>query len=95
MKRKNYEPKLKAKVALEVAKGLRTVNEIASGYGIHPTMATKWKRELIDGLPEVFAKNKNKKKDKNDEKLLSSLYQKIGQLEVELDWLRKKSNMIS
>lgn len=96
MRRKKYDPKFKAKVAFEVAKGLRTANEIAAEYGVHPTMLTKWKKELISGMPEIFA-NSNRKswKEKDNEQLLSALYQKIGKLEVELDYLRKKSEMIS
>lgn len=92
MKRKKYDPKFKAKVAFEIAKGQRTVNEIAAEYSVHPNMITKWKKELIKGLPEIFSNgNRQKITQKQDEELLASLYQKIGRLEVELDWLRKKS----
>lgn len=95
MQKKTYDPAFKAKVALELTKGLRTVNEIATEYGVHPTMITKWKRQLIEGLPEIFSNGKNlKNKEKEHERLLASLYQKIGQLEVELDWLKKKSSML-
>ena len=92
MKRKKYDPKFKAKVAFEVAKGLRTVNEIAAEYSVHPNMITKWKKQLISGLPELFSNgNKRLKEEAKNEELLASLYQKIGKLEVELDWLKKKS----
>jgi putative transposase len=95
MKRKKYDPKFKAKVAFEVAKGLRTVNEIAAEYSVHPNMITKWKKQLISGLPELFSNgNKRLKEEAKNEELLASLYQKIGKLEVELDWLKKKSATI-
>lgn len=95
MQRKKYDPKFKAKVAFELAKELRTASEIASEYGVHPTMITKWKKHLINGLPDIFDNNsKQIRKDKENEELLASLYQKIGQLEVELDWLKKKSGTL-
>jgi len=95
MQRKKYDPKFKAKVAFELAKGLRTANEIASEYGVHPTMITKWKKHLINGLPDIFSNDsKQIRKDKENEELLASLYQKIGQLDVELDWLKKKSGAL-
>ena len=95
MQRKKYDPKFKAKVAFEVAKGLKTVNEIASEYGVHPTMITKWKKHLLNGLSDIFANDiKQFKRDQENEELLASLYQKIGQLEVELDWLKKKSGTL-
>ena len=95
MQRKKYDPKFKAKVAFEVAKGLKTVNEIASEYGVHPTMITKQKKHLLNGLSDIFANDiKQFKRDQENEELLASLYQKIGQLEVELDWLKKKSGTL-
>ena len=64
------------------------MNEIATEAGVHPTVITKWKRQLLEGLPQIFANN-HKHKDGETEKLVANLYQKIGQLEVELDWLKK------
>ena len=95
MQRKKYNPAFKAKVALELAKELRTVNEVASEYGVHPSMITKWKKQLVDGLPEIFSNGRGlRSKEKEHEKLVARLYQKIGQLEVELDWLKKKASML-
>lgn len=93
MKRKSYSAEFKAKVALELVKGNRTVNEIATEYDVHPTMIAKWKRELLDRIPEIFS-TKQEKKDKKQEELVASLYQQIGQLKVEVDWLQKKSVML-
>lgn len=95
MQRKKHDPAFKAKVALEVVKGLKTVNEIAADYGVHPQMITKWKRQLFDGLPGIFSsKGPGDGQDKETENLIASLYQKIGQLEVEREWLKKKSTML-
>ena len=93
MQRKKYNAAFKAKVALELVKGQNTLNEIATKYGVHPTMITRWKKQLIDNLPEIFSKN-GQKKEQATQELIASLYQKIGQLEVELDWLKKKSEIL-
>ena len=90
MQRKKYNAGFKAKVALELVKGQHTLNEVATKYGVHPNMITKWKKQLLDNLPEIFSKN-GQKKEQETEKLVESLYLKIGQLEVERDWLKKKS----
>ena len=89
--RKKHDPNFKAKVALEAVKGNQTLAELASQHGVHPNQITKWKRHLLDELPELF-KNKDKK-NKNSKELQDTLYQGIGQLKVELDWLKKKSGL--
>lgn len=95
MQRKKHDPAFKAKVALEVVKGLKTVNEIAADYEVHPQVITKWKRQLLDGLPGLFSsKGLGDGRDRETENLIASLYQKIGQLEVEREWLKKKSTML-
>lgn len=88
--RKRHEPNFKAKVAFEAAKGEKTLAELSSQYGVHPNQITKWKRHLLDELPEIF---KNKNNNKGTKELQNSLYQEIGQLKVELDWLKKKSGI--
>lgn len=93
MQRKIYSAAFKAKVALEAIKENRTSAELSSAYGVHPTMITRWKRQLLEQLPDVFS-DKAKRKDKNNEELILSLYQQIGQLKVELDWLKKKSELL-
>ena len=96
MKRKHHNPAFKGKIALELVKGLRTVNEIASDYEVHPTMIMKWKKQLLEGIPEIFSNRQSQgKKEKQSEELISRLYQKIGQLEVELEWIKKKSALFS
>jgi len=88
--RKRYSASLKAKVALEAIKGQRTVSEIASEYGVHPNLITKWKKQVIEESPGIFS-DKKERVEKQSQELESELYRQIGQLKVELDWLKKKS----
>ncbi len=88
--RKRYSAALKAKVALEAIKGQRTVSEIASEYGVHPNLITKWKKQVIEESPGIFS-DKKERVEKQSQELESELYRQIGQLKVELDWLKKKS----
>ena len=91
--RKRYDGTLKAKVAVEAIKGQRTINEIASAYGIHPHQVTQWKKQALEQLPELFS-NGRVRSQIADEDLRDRLYQEIGQLKVELDWLKKKSGLL-
>jgi transposase len=86
--RKRYDNQFKAQVALEATKNQRTISEIASDYGVHPNQVSKWKREALEGLPEIFS-NKQKKQQRDNRALQDELYKQIGQLKVELDWLKK------
>lgn len=88
--RKRYGADFKAKVALEAIRGHKTVNEIAGQFGVHPNQVVQWKKQALIGLSEIFS-NGRVRKDKSDEELRDQLYQQIGQLKVELDWLKKKT----
>jgi transposase-like protein len=90
VQRKQYSAELKTRVALEAIKGYKTVNEIASEYGVHPTQIANWKKQALDGLPDVFSATKSDQK-KSEEDLIASLYQEIGHLKMQGDWLEKKS----
>ena len=90
--RKRYSAEFKARAALEALKGQRLCNEIASDLGIHPTMLAQWKKQAVDGLPEVFA-NGHADADKAHAALIQQLYEQIGQQKVELDWLKKKAGV--
>ena len=88
--RRRFGAQFKAKVALEALKGQKTINEIASDYKVHPNQITKWKKQLVSEAGEIFS-NRRTKNAKTDEKLKDRLYRQIGQLQVELDWLKKKT----
>ncbi len=92
--RKKYDATLKAKIALEAVKGEKTIAEISSEYGVHSTQIAHWKKQLLEGLPSIFSDNVSKTK-KEGEDLEAELYRQIGQLKVELEWLKKKSTMFS
>jgi putative transposase len=89
-KRRNHSAAFKAKVALAAAKGDKTIAELASECQVHPTQITQWKNQLLESLPEVFSRRRQNSRQQQDE-LTAQLYQQIGQLKVELDWLKKKS----
>ena len=87
---KKYSSDFKAKVALEAIKGQKTLNELSSEYGVHTTQITQWKKQVLDELPQIFAWP-GSERSKNEEALIATFYQEIGQLKVELDFLKKKS----
>ena len=89
-KRRNHSAQFKAKVALAAAKGDKTIAELASQYEVHPSQINKWKKQLLESLPEIFNHSRQADQHRQDE-LTEHLYQQIGQLKVELDWLKKKS----
>jgi transposase-like protein len=82
---------LKKKIAFEALKGERTINEIAKEYGIHPVQVAQWKKALIDGAEALFNSPKRKKTDTEASK--ADLERKVGQLTIEIDWLKKKLGM--
>jgi transposase-like protein len=86
---KKYSSDFKAKVALEAIKGQKTLNEISSEYGVHTTQITQWKKQVLDELPQIFARPADER-TKNEDALIASLYQQIGQLKVEVDFLKKR-----
>lgn len=88
-KRTVHSAEFKAKVALEAAKGTHTLGEMSSMFKVHPTVISHWKRELLDGAPGVFKNGRNGKKP-TEEELTAPLYEQIGRLQVEVDFLKKK-----
>ena len=91
--RRKHSAEFKARVALEAIKGMKTLSEIAREYEIHPVMVGKWKTEMLDRLPELFATN-TKGKDKGAEKEQEQLHRKVGQLTMEVDFLEKKCKQL-
>ena len=92
MPRKRYSAEEKAKIALEALRGQKTVNEIATAFGVHPNQVSQWKKQAIDELPQVFLDHRGKH-DRAEAELQAQLYQEIGQLKFELDWLKKKAGV--
>jgi transposase len=89
-KRRRFSAAFKAEVALEAIKGERTINEIASARQVHPNQVTGWKKQALSGLAEVFSEGRSRKSDE-EARLAERLYEQIGRLKVELDWLKKKT----
>jgi len=89
--KKSYSPAFKTRVVKEMLGQEKTVSQISSEYKIHPTQAHKWKKKAIEQIEEGF-KNPLKKDGRaaEQEELIADLYSKIGQLTVELEWLKKK-----
>ncbi len=84
--RRNHSAAFKAKVALAAIKGDKTTAELMKQYQVHATQITQWKKQLADSLPEIFSLRRNQDQQKQ-QALTDQLYQQIGQLKVELDWL--------
>lgn len=94
MKRRQFSPEFKKKIAIEAIKEQRTINEIANEHQIHPVQISKWKKELLDGAIAIFEDPRKHKDDvKKQEQQEGILQQKIGQLLIENDWLKKKLSL--
>jgi len=91
-KAREYSSEEKAKVALEALKGELTMAQISSKYGVHATQINRWRKEALESMVSGF-KSKSKAKDTSQEDLIKQLYEQIGQLTVERDWLKKKSTL--
>lgn len=89
-KRKNYSQQFKFKVALEAVKELKTINEIASAYDVHPTQVKSWKKQLLAEGSTVFGQNAAQQL-REQEARETELYEQIGRLKMELEWLKKKA----
>jgi len=89
-KRKRHSPEFKARVALEALKGMKTSQELAREYEIHPTQVAQWKAQLRDQAGELFRGGQPGDPAKEREQELSQAYEQIGRLNMELAWLKKK-----
>jgi len=90
--RRNFSAEMKSRIALEAIKGQKTIQEIASHYGVHPNQVTNWKRQAVEGLSSVFS-DRRSRPDASEEAVRAELYQQIGEMKVELDWLKKRSGL--
>lgn len=91
--RRSHDAAFKARVALESLKGERTIAQIAAEYGVHPNQIRQWRQKLLEELPQLFS-DRRRSLEKDGETLQDELYRQIGQLKVELDWLKKKSHQL-
>ena len=89
-KRKSHTAGFKGQVALAAVKGDKTVSELASLHGVHPTMIHAWKKQFVDNVEELFQRGA-KASSAEHEALQAQLYEQIGRLKTELDWLKKKA----
>jgi transposase-like protein len=88
-KRKRYNAQFKAQIAIQALQGEKTINELAAEYEIHPNQIAQWKKHLIEASPDIFSGGKAGK-NRSEEGLRDRLYQEIGKLKVELEFLKKK-----
>lgn len=89
MRRRRFSAEFKSRVAREALKERKTVAELAADYDVHPNQISQWKKQLLDALPDVFSR-RSEQDHERQERLKDRLYRQIGQLQVELDWLKKK-----
>ena len=88
--RRRFSADYKFRVALEAAKGQQTISELAGKHQLHPNQISQWKRQLLEDGVDVFARN-GSQVQQEQEKIQSELYELIGRLKMELEWLKKKA----
>jgi putative transposase len=86
-KRKQHTNDFKARVALDAIRGIKTLSELSALHGVHPTVIANWKRQLLEGAPEVFTRGAGGRSDEED---TARLFEQIGRLQMEVEWLKKK-----
>ena len=91
--RKHYATDLKVQIVLEILKEEKTVTQLASEHKIHYSQLLKWKKQVVEGLPQLFSDTRTEAIQFAHEREVSALYQEIGQLTTQLAWLKKKSGM--
>ena len=91
--RRAHNGAFKAKVALEAIKGEKTLAQLSSEFGVHANQIGQWRKQVLKELPNLFF-NRRKRQEREQDELISELYRQIGQLKVEVDWLKKKSQML-
>ena len=93
-KRRQHNAAFKAKVALEALKNIEPVHAIAARHGVHPTQVSQWKKDLADRLPEVFARGGAGAAAGEAQERERELFEEIGRLKMELEWLKKKAGQL-
>lgn len=92
--RKRHAQQTKVKVALEAIKGQKTTAELTKKYSVHASQINTWKKRVLEVIPEAFS-SVRKRSETDQQELIDELYKQIGQLTVERDWLKKKSELFS
>jgi putative transposase len=90
-KRKQYKAEFKFQVALEATQGLKTVNQLASEHDLHPNQVSQWKRQLLDEGSTIFG-NGSVQQQRQAAQVEADLYEQIGRLKMELEWLKKTTS---
>ncbi len=90
--RKQYSAKFKARVAVEAIRGEKTLSQLGSQFKVHPIQIAKWRKAALEQMPELFVDGRSRQ-GRNEEDS-DRLYEQIGRLKVELDWLKKKVGML-
>jgi putative transposase len=93
-KRRTHSPEFKARVAMEAISGRKTIQEIAADHGIHPIQVSQWKKQLLEGASELFTRGKKSQTKDDTQAKEAELFQQIGRLQMELEWLKKKSQLL-
>ena len=92
--RKQYSPKFKARVAIEAIRGEKTLSQLGSQFKVHPIQIAKWRKSALEQLPELFVDGRKRQGHGRRKPDSDALYEEIGRLKVELDWLKKKVGML-
>ena len=92
-KRRTISAALKAKVALAAAKGDKTTAELSAKFGVHASQITSWKKQLLTGVPDLFADGRSRKEESSPDE--QELYEQIGRLKMEVEWLKKKAAQLT
>lgn len=91
--RKQYSPKFKARVAVEAIRGEKTMNQLASQFRVHPVQIAHWRKTALEQLEEIFVDGRKKRvRDADPDR--DALYEEIGRLKMELDWIKKKAGLL-
>ncbi|BHH85837.1 hypothetical protein LA52FAK_41260 [Desulforhopalus sp. 52FAK] len=88
-KRRAHSDKFKAKIAIEALKGIKTLAELATEHKVHPNQITTWKKQLLMNAEELFSRGKTSK-SKTEDEITAPLYEEIGRLKMDIEWLEKK-----
>jgi transposase-like protein len=88
--RKQYSPQFKARVVIEAIRGEKTLSQLGSQFKVHPMQVAKWRKVALEQMPELFVDGRKKERRGGGDADNNALYEEIGRLKVELDWLKKK-----